>query len=302
MYALTTILPIACIVFFGFFCTKRDWLNQSQLDGVRHFVFNLIMPVFLFTHMIKADLHSQFELNTMLAFYLPVLATFIGVYLLAQFAAKMRKDEAATFALGTTYSNTVLVALPVILFHLGEHAAAMVFVIITFHSAALFALTFILAKDPSSGKRMVVKSLINNPIVASISLGLLVNILFPPLPSLLLETLSLAGQPALAGALFVLGASLNYYRIGKLWRKALLISVAKLVLLPCLVYSLARYWFELDPIHIRVVTLMSAAPLGVNAYLIAKQLNVLQAELAGGVILSTTLSAITLSIWLTYLS
>jgi malonate transporter len=301
MSSLATIFPLALIVGFGFTSATRHWISPTQIDGVRHFIFNLIMPVFLFSHMVKADLSTQFNLGTMLSFYLPVGVGFVVLFLLAKYVFRQRQEHAAVFALGCTYSNTALVALPVILLHFGSEAGAMVFVIITFHSALLFSLTFSLASDRASGKRQIVSTLIKNPIVSSITLGSVVNLLLPPLPTPLIDALLLAGQPALVGALFVLGANLNAYKIGEMWRPAILISAVKLVILPSVVFWLASSVFALNSLHTAVVTLMSAAPLGVNAYLVAKQIGVMQAELAGGVVLSTVLSAFTLSIWLTVL-
>lgn len=301
MGSVATIFPLALIVFFGFVSAARQWITAPHIDGVRHFIFNLIMPVFLFSHMIKADLSSQFNLGTMLSFYLPVGIGFLLVFVLVYNFLHYVRKQAAVLALGCTYSNTALVALPVILLHYGSEAGAMVFVIITFHSALLFSLTFSLASNSDEGKRQIISALVKNPIVSSITLGILVNLLLPPLPTALVDALLLAGQPALVGALFVLGANLNTYKIGEMWRPAIVISLIKLVVMPGMVYWLGSSVFELSPLHMSVVTLMSAAPLGVNAYLVAKQIGVMQAELAGGVVMSTVLSAFTLSIWLTIL-
>ncbi|QTH72678.1 AEC family transporter [Pseudoalteromonas xiamenensis] len=302
MSAFSTIFPLAFIVLFGFISSKRLWVNTAQLDGIRHFIFNLILPIFLFTNMLKADLHAQLNLASMLSFYVPVVLTFVIVYAIGSMVLAYKKVDMAVFALGCTYSNTVLVALPVILLQFGLEAGAMVFVIITFHSALLFAMTFLLARNPEASKRQIMSSLVKNPIVASITLGILANLLLPPFPSVLLDAMTLAGQPALAGALFVLGANLSYYQIGSMWKEAALISLIKLILLPASVFALAKYGFALTSQQIAVVTLMSAAPLGVNAYLVSRQLNTMQPQLAGGVVLSTMLSALTLSGWISILT
>ncbi|MFC3032979.1 AEC family transporter [Pseudoalteromonas fenneropenaei] len=299
MIALTTLFPLAALVLVGYIAARYSWISQPQLDGVRHFIFNLVMPVFLFANMLNADLATQFNLPSMLAFYLPVLGWFLLSYLNMRRRGRAT-NQAASIALGTTYSNTVLVALPVILFAFGTDAGAMVFMIITFHSALLFALTFFLAQSQQQSRRMLVNNLLYNPIVASISLGILANVLLPPLPELVGKTLQLFGQPALPGALFVLGASLNQYKVGSTWRMALMLSAVKLVILPFSVYSLGHWVFNLTQLQLTVVTLMSAAPLGVNAYLVARQLNSEQATIASTVVLSTLLSGLTLSAWLVF--
>jgi hypothetical protein len=59
--------------------------------------------------------------------------------------------------------------------------------------------------------------------------------------------------------------------------------------------------FVLDTQIRNVLVLLSASPVGVNAYLIASQLNTHQVTLAGAVVLSTVLSVVSFSFWLAVL-
>jgi len=68
-----------------------------------------------------------------------------------------------------------------------------------------------------------------------------------------------------------------------------------------LYYSLGKYIVDLDEEILAVTVLLSASPLGVNAYLIAVQLKQHQATLASTVVLSTVLSVISFSFWLSFL-
>jgi malonate transporter len=145
------------------------------------------------------------------------------------------RDASAVFALGASYSNTVLVGLPIITAALGEAMIGQVFIIITFHSAILFAMTFILAARAQSqgfSWRRFARSMLLNPVVMSIGLGTLAKALSVKLGQQLDEGLALLAKPALACALFVLGANLSFYRIGDHWRLALIASSLKLCCYP----------------------------------------------------------------------
>jgi predicted permease len=237
----------------------------------------------------------------MISFYGPVFVIYALCTALFKVLKKMTLAESAVLALGCTYSNTILVSLPIIISSLGPKYGALVFIIITFHSALLFALTFACSSKHDRRFVNLLKPLFVNPIVLSISGGLLANSLNIPIPSPLQSALSLLAQPAIAGALFVLGGSLVNYAIKQAWQHAMVLSITKLVILPCSVYLLARWGFKLDMGTVAVVTLMSASPLGVNAYLVARQLGKQQAVMASSVALSTLLSIVTLSLWLTAL-
>ena len=61
------------------------------------------------------------------------------------------------------------------------------------------------------------------------------------------------------------------------------------------------YVFNLDTQILNVLVLLSASPVGVNAYLIASQIKQHEATLAGAVVLSTILSVISFTFWLAVL-
>ncbi|WP_440054866.1 AEC family transporter [Pseudoalteromonas sp. T1lg65] len=296
MLAIETLLPLIFIVTCGFISAKSRFIPVSQLDGIRTFIFTLCIPLMLFTSMYKADLSQMAAGRILLSFYLPVAGCFLVITLISKYLFNTSMKAAATNALAGTYSNTVLVGLPVILVTLGEHAATMVFMIITLHSAMLFLLTFMLASTKVNFYSTL-KPLFLNPIVVSISLGLLFNIMDVTLPEILTRSLSWLAQPAIPGALFVLGASLVSYPVKGHWRQASLLSAIKLIILPCFVYLTATLLLVPER-ETQVITLMSASPLGVNAYLVARQLNSQQAVLAATVVLSTLMSMFSLSIWL----
>ena len=298
MNPIDILFPLIFVVTAGFICAKIKFLSSVHFEGLRTFIFNLAIPVFLFLSMYKADLQQALSLNLLLSFYLPVVLVYSAVCVAFKMLGKMSAAESAVLALSGCYSNTVLVGLPIIIMTLGEHYGALVFMVITFHSALLFALTFILSSNVKGSLGMLLKPLILNPVVLSISLGIVANAMSFPLPTTFINGLDLLSEPAIAGALFVLGASLNQYSVKEAWKGALIISVIKLGLLPAAVFSFATWVLNLPTAHVAVVTLMAASPLGVNAYLVARQLSVKQDIAASSVVLSTLLSVFTLSMWL----
>lgn len=258
--------------------------------------------------MYKAPLETSLNTDALVVFYIPVLTIFALGFILNKFINRNINSSfcaSATYALGCSYSNTVLVGLPIIISAIGTHVMGSVFFIITFHSALLFALTFLLsqvnAQNNSFNWQGFFKSVIFNPVVSSITLGLIFNALKISIPEQLNNALELLAKPALTGALFVLGANLSFYKISKNWHMSALASALKLLLLPTLVYGLGKYIVDLDEEVLAVAVLLSASPLGVNAYLIAVQLKQHQATLASTVVLSTVLSVISFSFWLSFL-
>ncbi|KZN42190.1 MULTISPECIES: AEC family transporter [Pseudoalteromonas] len=294
------LFPLIFLVLTGFVCGKSGFIATNQLEGLRRFIFYLAIPVFLFLNMYRADLSQVASAEIMLAFYLPVAACYFLTLAAKWLVHREALSDAAMWGLGGTYSNTVLVGLPVIIAALGNDAGAMVFMIITFHSALLFALSFLFSSTAQQSLITTLKPLFINPIVLSISLGLLLNAVEFSIPTLVLSGLDWLAKPAIAGALFVLGVSLVQYSLKQAWQSALLLSLVKLMLLPAIVWGFASM-LGLPSVHISVLTLMAASPLGVNAYLVARQQKCAQATLASSVVMSTLLSPLTMSLWLYWL-
>lgn len=306
MSVISIITPLILIVLAGFVTAKRSWLSQIQLDGISRLTFYGFIPAFLFYQMANADLSSQLDIRLFAAFYLPVLSIytlgFISNYVLHKQLGK-NIGGSAVFGLNASYSNNIIVGLPVLLLAVGEQALPIIFMIVTFHSVMLFGLTGMLAANEGGfNLKSFLTQNLTNPLIIGILSGLAVNILGITLPSLINDFLQLFSKPAVTLALFVLGSSIAFYKINQDKRFIAIATVLKLFILPVTVYFTSSYIFGLSALVIKVLVVLSACPIGVNAYLIAKSYKFHQETVASSVVVSTVFSAITIPLWLAWLS
>lgn len=94
-------------------------------------------------------------------------------------------------------------------------------------------------------------------------------------------------------ALITLGMGLAQYRLRSNLSQALAISAMKLLVQPLVVWCLALA-IGLPSMERQVVVLLSSTAVGVNVYLMAKQFKAIEGAVAGSLVLSTTLSALTI--------
>ena len=306
MHIFSIIFPLIFIVALGFSCCKLKFFQQQHIAGLSKFTFYISLPAFLFLNMSQIDLHQSISLSAFLSFYMPVLLMFALGILVDRFYLANQKNyqQHSVFGLAASYSNTVLVGIPIIIASLGKEMIAIAFMIITFHSTLLFALTYLIGAKGSEHAfswSNFAKSMVLNPIVLSIGCGLILNVSGIVLFDNLAKSLELLATPAIACALFVLGANLAFYKIAVNWQPALIASLMKILLLPAGVFLIGAYAFELEREILNVLVLLSASPVGVNAYLIASQIGQHQVTLAGAVVLSTVLSVVSFSFWLSVL-
>ncbi|MGB0893583.1 MAG: AEC family transporter [Parashewanella sp.] len=299
----SVIFPLLFVVALGYLCSYRQFITQEQISGVSRFIFYISIPALLFSHMAEADLSQVVDIHVLLNFYVPVaIVYFSSVLLLLRFKNSLK--DSAVLALGSNYSNTVLVGLPIIISAMGKQWLSQIFIVIAFHSLFLFSATIFLASIEGKQKFDVnafLKTVLLNPVVLSISLGLLINLAGFSLPKDLNAGLTLLGEPGIGGALFILGASLCHLKVGENWKLALVLSTIKLILLPLLVLAFTEYVWLIPKEQQTLLVLLAASPAGVNAYLVACQLETMKDAVASTVVLSTILSLLSFTFWLMWL-
>lgn len=306
MHIFSIIFPLIFIVALGYSCCKLKFFSEQHIGGLSKFTFYISLPAFLLLNMSRIDLHQSISVSAFLSFYIPVLLVFSFGIIIDRFYIATQKNyqQHGVFGLAASYSNMVLVGIPIIIASIGKEMIAIAFMIITFHSTLLFALTYLIGakgSDSSFSWANFAKSMVLNPIVLSIGCGLILNVSGITLFDNLANSLELLATPAIACALFVLGANLAFYKIAANWQPALIASLMKILLLPTGVFLIGTYVFTIDTQILNVLVLLSASPVGVNAYLIASQIGKHQVTLAGAVVLSTVLSVISFSFWLSVL-
>jgi predicted permease len=292
------ILPLIIICFLGYLTVRVKLFNKAQMDSLSAVSFNLLVPLFLFNSTYKTNLEIALSPQWFLSFYIPVIASFIVIFMINKYRLKHKNDYSALTALSATYSNNVLVAIPIVASILSETAAGSGFVLIAFHSAVLFTLTEILVNN--SGFKTLIRAG-KNPIVLSILGGFSLNLLGVSIPDLLLNPLTTLSASAIPLALFGLGASMYYLPFKGNRTVALINSVYKLMLLPAFVYLTGTYVFELTSEQIFIAVMLSASPVGVGAYIMAKKHNIAADISASAVVLSTLLCIFSYLFWINFL-
>ncbi|MCJ8271614.1 MAG: AEC family transporter [Psychrosphaera sp.] len=311
MNVFSIIFPVISVTALGYALARFEFLSKIQINGLSKLTFTLLMPAFLFVTMATTSISEVFNPKVIGAFYLPVLCFYALTMLYYYFFAKENArniSAAAVFAMGNTYSNVVLLGLPVTMAALGEAMAAHVFMVLSFHGIVMIGFTSFCgtfsSQDPTKRQDSLAKKLLklaSNPVLASIVGGMLYNVAGFTLHADLQASLRLMGKPGITLALIVLGSSLHYYSVkGKMGQIASL-SLIKLVLLPFAMWLSATYVFDLSKELTAVVVILSASPTGINAYLVASEQKQLEALTASTVVVTTVLCMFTISGWLMFL-
>lgn len=290
--------PLFLLVLVGFALARWARWPRAVGDGMNRFAFSVAIPALLFRMMSDFSRLPAVDARLLVGFFGACLIGFVIGRMVARWVFGMDGVSQSVFALGGIFSNNVLVGVPLARVALGEEAMPAVSLVLVFNALILWTLVTVSVEwarkqAPSwRGMAQMARSVIANPIVASILAGTGFGFVGVPLPRVLDETLALVGQSAVPLSLIVLGLGLAEYRIRTGWRQSLAICVLKLAAQPLLVFLLARA-LSLPPRETQAIVLLASLPVGVNVYLMARQFGALEGPVAASLLLSTLAAAVT---------
>ena len=302
MSSFTAVLPILLIAVLGYLSARKVWISEQETAAVTKFAFTFAIPVLLFSSTARSELPGTIEWAFLLSFYGPVVLVFLAAILAGHSLFRDDQKTQSVFGVTATYSNTTILGIPICLQLLGEESLVPLFLILYVQNIFIFTLGVLAAERESLTLagffRYLAKAseqFIKSPILLSVALGLLFNLLNIRLWPVLDEALLLFSKSAIPVALFVMGASLSRFRLSSglagIWIAVLL----KSLVLPALVYLAAFHLFNVDFLWAATATLAAAMPIGISAYVFSQKYNVWTQQAASCIFVSTLLSLVTLS-------
>jgi malonate transporter len=301
------IFPIFAIAMGGYLVAYKQILSPQDIHGLSRFVFVIAFPILLFNSFANMEMPTQINWKFLFSYYLVVFVTFsLGMFIDKRAFSGTLKEQ-VIFALGSSYSNLILVGLPIISSGFGEQGILPLFMIVSVHSATFFSLSTVLIERGNHGgnlsgvdiARQTLKDLIRNPIILSLVLGLGINFTRIPIPQPVGDALDLFSRAALPCALFMLGASLNEYKVSGHLAEAGTIVGLKMILQPLLVWVMVFLVFHLDPLWGSVAVLGAGMPIGINTYLFAQLYQANTKTLSTAILLSSIFAIFSQTVLLT---
>lgn len=297
------VFPIFAVIAMGWASARFNILKQETGNGIADFVFVVAIPLMLFRTMATAPLPPAPPWAFWASYFLALAAVWAAAaFISARFFARPGQ-EAAIIGFGAAQSNLVLLGVPLVLRVFGEAGSVPLFLLIAVHLPVTMTAATILIEQGEAGEskvRTILARLFANPVLVAIVAGSLFRISGLELPQPVLATLKFLGDAAAPCALFATGMALRRYGLGGDTLLLSIVTALKLLVLPLLVFLLARYVFELPLLWVGVATVLAGCPTGVNAYLLAERYQMGTGLTSGAVLLSTLLASVTtvMLVWL----
>ncbi len=292
-------LPFFALIGVGYGAARTGFFPAQATAYLTKFVFYFALSAMLFRFSANLSLSDVFDLTFVLAYLWGTLF----VYLLVTGVALLRKrdvEEAAVEAQCAVVGNVGFLGIPMLVLLLGEQAIGPVMLVLAVDLIVFGSLIVILITGSRDGRmsvgilRTVGVGLLKNPMIVSISLGLIFSSLPFPLPEPSDQFLSILGAAATPCALFVIGASLATKSAERV-AVAGWLSFAKLVLHPAAVAFAALVMLPVDPYAAGVMISAAALPVAGNVFILAQHYGVAPSRVSASILISTAVSVFTLS-------
>ncbi|SFE05407.1 hypothetical protein SAMN05216238_107222 [Lentibacillus persicus] len=311
------VIPIFAIILCGFLAGRLSLLSFESTSSLNNFVYYFALPALLFYSLATAPVDSILNVDFILANLGIIISCFLLTILIFRFIFKKRFPEVTMYGMITTYGNTGFMGIPLLVAAFGQEAAVPAAILTFIYDLVIISIvvgSFETAKALNQKQSeqvnfgvllgMIAKTVLKNPINASLLLGIIVAISQVPLPEPVYVFTDTLGPAAGPTALFALGLGLSgqrsvvknkHYQLSEL----LTLLALKLVALPLLAILFVYVIFPLDDeLWATSVVILSALPTGAIVYVFAEKYRTLVREVPLYILATTIVSVMTISVYL----
>jgi predicted permease len=307
----SALAPVVLLIAVGFFAGRRGWVGPAGVRDLSALVFLVLTPALLFRTMSTVHV-EQLDFRPVASYFIASALIFFATLLYRGF-----NRRAAVLGLANTFSNTVMIGIPLVGLAYGEPGLVILFTLISLHSLVLLtAATVVLelavlreqnaaGEHASAAMGRAVLLAVRNTLIHPVPLPIIAGLLFAStggaMPALVDKPLQLLASALGPLALLLVGATLAATRIGPQWRGALGLAFVKDLVHPAVVAGVA-WLLGLRGLGLGVMVLAAALPIGANVFLFSQRYRVAEELVTASVAVSTVLALATIPLVMLFLA
>ncbi|MEI3477317.1 MAG: AEC family transporter [Coprococcus comes] len=301
IFSLNATIPIFLMMLLGMLFRKLGWMDEVFAAKMNKFVFLVPLPVLLFEQLATVDFSEVWDIKFIL-FCFVVTAISITISTLISLLWKDRSVK-GEFIQATYRSSAALLGIAFIQNIYGTAGMAPLMIIGSvplYNIMAVVVLSVFKPGNNSFDKALVKKTLkgiATNPIIIGIVAGFVWSALKLPMPSILHKTVSNIGATATPMGLMSMGATFEMRKATSKMKPTLVAVFMKLVGFCAIFLPMAALLGFRNEEMIAILVMLGSATT-VSCFVMARNMGH-EGTLSSGVIMMTTLlSAFTLTMWL----
>ena len=301
IFSMNATIPIFLMMLLGMLFRKLGWMDEVFAAKMNKFVFLVPLPVLLFEQLATVDFSEVWDIKFIL-FCFVVTAISITISTLISLLWKDRSIK-GEFIQATYRSSAALLGIAFIQNIYGTAGMAPLMIIGSvplYNIMAVVVLSFFKPGNNSFDKALVKKTLkgiVTNPIIIGIVAGFVWSALKLPMPLILHKTVSSIGATATPMGLMSMGATFEMKKATSKMKPTLVAVFMKLIGFCAIFLPMAAMLGFRNEQLIAILVMLGSATT-VSCFVMARNMGH-EGTLSSGVIMLTTLlSAFTLTMWL----
>lgn len=301
IFSLNATIPIFLMMLLGMLFRKLGWMDEVFAAKMNKFVFLVPLPVLLFEQLATVDFSEVWDIKFIL-FCFVVTAISITISTLISMLWKDRSIK-GEFIQATYRSSAALLGIAFIQNIYGTAGMAPLMIIGSvplYNVMAVVVLSLFKPGNNSFDKALVKKTLkgiVTNPIIIGIVAGFVWSALKLPMPLILHKTVSSIGATATPMGLMSMGATFEMKKATSKMKPTLVAAFMKLVGF-CAIFLPVAAMLGFRNEQLIAILVMLGSATTVSCFVMARNMGH-EGTLSSGVIMMTTLlSAFTLTMWL----
>jgi len=301
IFSLNATIPIFLMMLLGMLFRKLGWMDEVFAAKMNKFVFLIPLPVLLFEELATVDFSEVWDIKFII-FCFVVTAISITISTLISLLWKDRSIK-GEFIQSTYRSSAALLGIAFIQNIYGTAGMAPLMIIGSvplYNVMAVVVLSFFKPGNNSFDKALVkrtLKGIVTNPIILGIVAGLVWSALKIPMPAILNKVVSSVGATATPMGLMSMGATFELKKATSKMKPTLVAVFMKLVGFCAIFLPIAAALGFRNEQMIAILVMLGSATT-VSCFVMARNMGH-EGTLSSGVIMMTTLlSAFTLTMWL----
>lgn len=301
IFSLNATIPIFLMMLLGMLFRKLGWMDEVFAAKMNKFVFLVPLPVLLFEQLATVDFSEVWDIKFILfCFVVTVISITISTLISLLWKDRSIKGE---FIQATYRSSAALLGIAFIQNIYGTAGMAPLMIIGSvplYNIMAVVVLSLFKPGNNSFDKALVKKTLkgiVTNPIIIGIVAGFVWSALKFPMPLILHKTVSSIGATATPMGLMSMGATFEMKKATSKMKPTLVAVFMKLVGF-CAIFLPVAAMLGFRNEQLIAILVMLGSATTVSCFVMARNMGH-EGTLSSGVIMMTTLlSAFTLTMWL----
>ncbi|SDG41827.1 MULTISPECIES: AEC family transporter [unclassified Duganella] len=239
--------PIYLVVLAGYVATRSGLFARTDMQVFGKFVFNLALPALIFNALAQRHVSDILHPAYLLSYLFGSLLMLTLAYFTGRRVLKLSMTRSTFMAMGVSCSNSSFIGFPILLLMVAPVAGVALGLNVIVENLVMLPLLLAMAEHSRDGGggawhqvvRQSAQRLMKNPLVISVTAGLVVSLLEVTLPQPVIRTVNLFAQASGGLSLFAIGGMLVGLSLSSGWQRVVPLVMGKLIGHPLAVLLIA---------------------------------------------------------------